>query len=247
MTAEHITALKQLWREAFGDPMSVIDAFFAVGFSPSRCNMLLEDDQPVSALYWFDCQLDGHRLAYLYAVATAKSHRNRGLAHRLMEDTHRLLADQGYAGVILVPGTPELFALYRSLGYRTATAVTECVTAWGDAPVRLTEVDAVTYSQLRKGFLPAGSVLQEEETLAYLQTQSQFYAGNDFLLAASAEGNTLCAQEFLGNPNAIPGILRTLQLPTGRFRMPGPGRDFAMFLPLQNNCPVPSYFGLALD
>jgi len=57
----------------------------------------------------------------------------------------------------------------------------------------------------------------------------------------------LVAQELLGNVNAAPGILRAFNIPHGRFRIPGTGRAFAMFLPLRPQCPVPAYLGLALD
>ena len=53
--------------------------------------------------------------------------------------------------------------------------------------------------------------------------------------------------EFFGDPALSPGILRTLRCPQGHFRAPGNGRAFSMLLPLQDDCPTPRYFGLALD
>lgn len=246
MTAD-IAPLRQLWQQAFGDTENTLDAFYATGFSPDRCNYLLEDNRPVSVLYWFDCTLQGHKLAYIYAVATAESHRGQGLAHRLMADTHTLLKTRGYAGAILVPGNAGLFSLYRHMGYRTVSSVTEFSSPWGQAPAPLREIDAARYAQLRKTYLPANGVVQEGATLEFLSTQVAFYEGTDFLLAACADGDTLLVQELLGNTNAAPGILRALGTPQGRFRTPGTGRDFAMFLPLRKDCPVPAYFGLALD
>lgn len=243
MTAE----LRRLWRQAFGDTEETLDAFFATGFSPARFHCILEDNRPVSALYWFDCALEGRRLAYLYAVATEQACRGRGLFHRLMADTHARLKDMGYAGAILVPGSQSLFSLYETLGYRTVCSISPFSCAWGDSPVCLEQVDAAQYAHLRKGYLPAGGVIQEGAALDFLQTQAQFYAGADFLLAASVGEDTLLAQEFLGNPQAIPGILRALHIPQGQFRMPGEDTPFAMFLPFEDSCPTPTYFGLALD
>ena len=247
MIAEYIPALKHLWQEAFGDPVSVIDAFFATGFSADRCHLLLEDGEPVSGLYWFDCQLEGSKLAYLYAVATRISHRGKGLGTRLMEETHRTLRDRGYAGCILVPDGQALRAWYSSLGYRTVTTVGKFRCHAGSTPVPLREITAAEYAQLRKTHLPVGGVVQEGVALDYLQALEQFYAGDNWLLAASIENSTLIAQEFWGNPQAAPAILRALHCEEGRFRGPGAGEPFAMFLPLQDNCPIPSYFGLALD
>ncbi len=240
-------ALKHLWAEAFGDTQDTIDAFFATGFSPDRHHSILENGEPVSALYWFDCHLDGQKLAYIYAVATAKQHRGKGLAHRLMDETHRILQNRGYAGAVLVPGSGELFAFYGAMGYRTASTVTEFTCTPADTSAALTEIGPDRYAKLRNTFLPAGSVVQETAALSYLHTYARFYEGADFLLAAAAEGSTLYVQELLGNPDAAPEILRTLSAETGRFRTPGPGRDFAMCLPLTDSCPAIGYFGLALD
>ncbi len=246
MTAD-IAALRRIWQQAFGDTDEMLDAFFSTGFSLNRCHFIAENGAPVSALYWFDCTLDGQKLAYLYAVATEEKHRNQGLARRLMEQTHSILQKKGYAGAILVPGSKELFSLYEKLGYRTVCEVNEFSAQWGDAPLALTEIGAQQYAQLREQYLPAGGVAQEGAALNFLQTYCRFYAGEDFLLAASIDKNTLVAQELLGNPDAAPGILRALNTPQGTFRTPGKERPFVMLLPFQKNCPKPAYFGLALD
>ena len=246
MTAD-TGSLRRLWQEAFGDSEETVDAFFATGFSSDRCNFLSKDGIPVSALYWFDCTLQGQKLAYLYGVATAESYRGQGFAHQLMADTHEILKTKGYAGAILVPGESSLFAFYEKMGYRTVSTVTEFSCTWGSTPAQLQQVDAARFAELRNAYLPEGGVVQGEETLNFLQTQAHFYTGKDFLLAASVDGDTLLAQELLGNPQVAPGLLQALNIPNGRFRTPGAGRKFAMFLPLQENCPVPAYFGLALD
>ena len=242
-----IADLRRIWQQAFGDSDETLDAFFAIGFSPDRCHYLTEKDTVVSALYWFDCKLDGQKLAYLYAVATDETHRGKGIARRLMTETHEILKEKGYAGAILVPGTKELFEMYEKFGYQTVSTVVECSVLQGSVPVSLRQIDAAEFAHLRRQYLPAGGVVQEGATLSYLQTYSRFYAGEDFILAASTDGDTLMAWELLGNMDAAPGILQTLDLPQGRFRTPGTGRDFAMYRPLTENCPKPAYFALALD
>lgn len=86
-----VKALRQLWQEAFGDPDVFIEAFFRAGYSPQRCHYIAEHSVPVSALYWFDCVLNGSKFAYIYGVATLKSHRGKGLAGRLLNETHEIL------------------------------------------------------------------------------------------------------------------------------------------------------------
>lgn len=242
-----IAELRLLWQEAFGDSEETLDSFFATGYSPDRCHYICEDGIPVSALYWFDCELCGYKLAYVYAVATLKSHRGKGLAHRLMEQTHEILKSQGYAGAILVPGEQELFSYYERLGYRAATKAEELSAVATASPVFISRITPAEYATYRRKYLPEGGVLQEGETLSYLATYAKFYKGEDFLLSATKEGETLLVHELLGNTDCCGNILCALACKTGRFRAPGEGRDFAMLLPFGADCPTPSYFGLALD
>ena len=243
MTAD----LRKLWQEAFGDSVDTLDAFFGTAFSPDRHHCIWEKGIPVSALYWFDCTLEDSKLAYIYAVATLQSHRGKGLAHKLMKETHEILKSKDYAGAILVPGTKALFSFYEKIGYRTATAITEFSCVSGDAAAKIVPISHTEYARLRKNYLPAGGVIQEGETLRFLEAQGQFYKGEDFLLAGGVDGDTFLAQELLGNTQTAPAILRSLNIPEGRFRTPGEGKPFAMYLPLRENTPKPAYFGLALD
>ena len=242
MTAE----LRTLWQEAFGDSPETMDKFAATGFSPDRFHAVYEGNRPVSALYWFDCQLDGYKFAYIYAVATLKSHRGRGLAQKLMEETHKILKDRGYAGTILVP-EEGLFPFYEKIGYKTVTKIDRFTCLPAKAPTPLREIDATEYARLRRSFLPPAGVIQEGAALAWLHTYTKFYAGEGFLLAGAADANTLLAQEFLGDTALAGGILTALGMANGIFRAPGAGQNFAMYYPFTPTCPIPGYFGLALD
>lgn len=246
MTAD-TAALKRLWMQAFEDPEEVADAFFATAFSPARHTAIWENGIPVSALYWFDCSCQGSSFAYIYAVATDSAFRGQGYAGKLLEATHKQLTREGYAGAVLVPGEPWLFAFYHKYGYRVFSTVREFSCTQGKQPADLWPLDSSCYAKERQKHLPAEAILQEGAALDFLQTQAEFYGGNDFLLAASRQGDTLVVHELLGNSQAAPSILTALKIPEGRFRTPGSGRDFAMLLPLRNDCPTPSYFGLALD
>lgn len=242
-----IADLQALWQEAFGDSQETLDKFFATGFSPDRFRCICEDSRPVCALYWFDCEVNGKRFAYLYAMATLKSHRSKGLAQRLMGEVHEILKTQGYAAAILVPGEPSLFGFYEKLGYHTVATVTEFGCKAADMPIPLQQIGVTEYAHLRKAMLPPYGVVQEGATLDYLHTYAKFFAGEGFLLSATVEGDTLIAQELLGDIALAPRILSALGAQEGRFRAPGTGRHFAMYLPLSDDCPQPGYFGLALD
>ena len=118
-----IADLKALWQEAFGDSESWLDSFFENCFSPDRHHAVWEDKKPVSALYWFDCALSGHKIAYIYAVATGKNCRGRGLVKSVVtmsaEIQRRLssvLRDKKYKDVdaVRVIMHPEVLARLRN-------------------------------------------------------------------------------------------------------------------------------------
>ena len=79
-TAAQQRQLRALWQEAFGDSDEYLDIFFGTAFSPNRCRCVAIEGKVVAALYWLDCACRGRKLAYIYAVATAKTHRGQGIA-----------------------------------------------------------------------------------------------------------------------------------------------------------------------
>ena len=241
--------LRSLWREAFGDPDALIDDFFRTAYLPERCRCLTVDGTVAAALYWLDCTCRGARIAYLYAIATAEAYRGRGFCRALMAETHRVLAEEGYRGAILVPAEPSLFGLYERMGYRTATFSAEVKAEASDAgdalPIR--RIDGATYATLRRAYLPDGGVVQEGETVAFLETQYALYAGEDFLLAASEEDGQIFGTELLGDVRVLPRLLYALNASSGVFRTVGSEAPLSMYLPLAKDAPTPSYFGLPLD
>lgn len=244
-TPEQLPLLRKLWQQAFGDDDRFLDNFFSTAFSVNRCLFIPEADTAAAALYWLDCACRGEKLAYLYAVATDLSHRGKGLCHALMAEAHNLLKSQSYAGIVLVPGSEDLFRFYESMGYRPFGGMAQFQACAEMPPVPLRRISMEEYADLRRKFLPEGGVLQENVTLAFLQTQLNFYAGADCLLIAAEDGDKLICPEILGNRQTCGQILSFLKKNEGQFRAPGEKR-FAMYLPLTDVAP-PSYFGLALD
>ena len=244
-TEKNIAGLRRLWQEAFGDPDAFLDIFFATGYDSSRCRCITEGDKAAAALYWFDCTCDGRKIAYLYAVATAVSHRGQGLCRRLMADTHALLKAQGYAGAILVPGEESLFRFYGAMGYDAVACAEKIRCTAGDMSVSVNRLTPGTYAARRLQLLPAGGVVQEGANLAFLSEICTLYGGDSWVMAAAGENDTLTAMEFLGDVTAIPGILTALGKESGTFRTVG-SCPFAMYLPFDQS-PAPTYFGLAFD
>lgn len=275
---KHIQKLRALWKEAFGDTDEFLNMFFNTGFDVSRSRYVLIEDEVAAALYWFDCELQKEsdlkkqKIAYIYAVATAKAYRGQGLCHQLMEDTHKHLKEQGYDGVILVPGSKALFAFYEQMGYQTFGKIEEFSCEASAEAIDIKEIQNEEYSSLRRAFLPENGVVQEGANIDFLATYAKFYKGEEFLLAACEEGKRLRGVELLtkkssvdlclGKKDIAGRIVNTLGYEKGVFRTPSGAmlsgqdncnentpieKDFAMFYALHEGVKMPEYFGLAFD
>lgn len=231
-----IPQLRQLWQEAFGDTDTFLDHFYGTAFSFDRCLCANENDRIVAAAYWFDCG----EYAYIYAVATAKAHRGKGISHQLMANIHRILTAQGFAGCILVPGEESLRHFYRTMGYENCGGVTEFDAA-ASTPLSLQKLTQQEYAARRRAYLPDGGVVQEGVSLDFLSCWAEYFEAPNALLAAAWEDGKLLVLELLGDPESAPGIVAALRAESGWFRAPGQA-PFAMHRPLTHK-KVPKYFG----
>mgnify|MGYP003295037605 FL=1 len=149
--------------------------------------------------------------------------------------------------MLLVPAGEALREMYRKLGYRDATTLSEFSCGAGETALPIRAIGPGEYAALRRKFLPEGGVVQEKENLRFLSQQAQFYTGEDFLLAAYTDGDTLHGMELLGDASAAPGIVKALECKKGHFRTPGTEMPFAMIYPLRKDAVIPTYFGFAFD
>jgi predicted GNAT superfamily acetyltransferase len=227
---DDVTALRQLWQDAFGDTDSYLDLFFSTAFQQDHCLCIREDGRLRAAAYWMDCEVSHRKAAYIYAVATAEDSRGRGLCRALMDAIHSLLCRQGYCGSMLVPGNDALRQMYGAMGYEN----------FGSRPVfyrtaentaQMQKISWEAFARLRRSFLPENAVLQEGAQLRLLDTLVEFYRGNSFLLTLSRENGRVL--ELLGDETAA-GFRKTGHQP------------FAMYRPLTEEI-FPTYFAFAFD
>ena len=244
---EMLPVLRELWKEAFGDSDSFLNSFYSVAFDESRCRIATVDGKLAAALYWFDCRLGDQRVAYVYAVATAKEFRGNGACHMLLSDTHKHLKALGYSSVVLVPGNEALVHLYEGCEYELCTKRNrvECVAE--NMGIEIREIDIDEFTTLRREFLPTNAVIQEKENIDFLATQARFYTGEHFLLVASIENENLYGIELLGDSSLAAGIVHALGCKDGTFFTPGKDEGFAMWHALCEEAITPNYFGFAFD
>ena len=163
----HIPGLRKLWQEAFGDTDAFLDGFFSTAFSPERCVCIVQGERVLSAAYWLDAQLPEGKAAYIYAVATLKECRGRGLATKIMKALEEMLRRRDYVAAILVPAQQSLAEFYGGMGYGFFGGICECSALAKSPGIALRKINAAEYGALRKRYLPAGGVIQDGESLRF--------------------------------------------------------------------------------
>jgi len=234
------TMWKALWTASFGDD-GWIDSFFRTAFRAENTLAILREGRIAAGLAWMDVTCEGRKLAYLYAVATAPVFRHQGLCRELMAKTQEALTSRGYGGSVLVPADEGLRQMYAGIGYRNFGGV-QNLTLAAVEPISLREVTPGEYAALRRKYLPAGGVVQENGAIEYLAQSAKLYSGDGFLLAATEDE----PMELLGDTSQATGILGALGKGQGTFRIPGT-EPFAMFRPTREGTWAPGYFGLAFE
>ncbi len=240
-----ISALRKLWQEAFFDTDEFLDSFFSTAYSRDRSIAAFIDNELAGALYFFECELNHRKIAYIYAVATVKKHRGKGVCSQLMAYTHKYLKNEGFAASILVPGNKELFSFYEKLGYKTCGYINEFeVSAIGEK-VKTDKISMSEYLLEREKYLPENSV---NLTTEFLNKQFEFFKGENLIFAARQEKDRLFCGEILGNIEKAPTILSAFGFKKGVFRTCGSEKPFVMGYsltenPLQNDI----YFPFAFD
>ena len=245
-TKAQIPALRDLWKEAFGDTSAYLDLFFDRGFVAEKAMCVADGETVAAALYWLDMDYSGGKIAYIYAVATAKSHRGQGLCRKLMDATHRILQTQGYVAAVLVPQDAGLARMYAAMGYLPGSGIRELHCEAAQKAVPLKPVSSDTYHRLRKELLPPEGITLGQKAQALLASQAEFYTGDGIWLAAVREETKVIGLELLGDETAAPGIVAALGCREGVFRMPGE-EPFAMYIPLTEGAAAPGHLGFAFD
>ena len=240
---QHIPALRRIWQQAFGDSDEFLDDFFQTGFSYDRCRCIFRENEPVAAVYLFDCRWQKKKVAYLYALAVEQNHQKQGLSRLLLADTHAWLQQNGYAGAIMEPASESLRTYYERLGYRRFGGVTEQEYVAGETPAEAVLLGDLSYEQARDRLLPPDAIRQEGAFTQMLHTQAEFYGDEDFVAAVSRKED--CIYEFLGDEKYIPGLMKQLNMEKAAVRLPG-GEKTAVYLGFSGE-ELPTYFGLPMD
>lgn len=206
----HREGIISLWSETFGDSREAVEGFFAA-FPHCISYVAVENGQVVAMAHALPQLLSPDtKAAYLYAVATDKNHRGRGLCRTLMAFAETDLKARGFGACVLTPGEPSLFRFYENLGYQTEFFRHR--TAFeGGSPISLQE-----YARRRETLVTVPHMVYDEATLTYAQQLYglTFYETPTGIAAAGAAytaevlpedmgGEPFAMVKWLTNPRSI--------------------------------------------
>ena len=160
-TKSDLPGIAALWQEAFGDSPKAVTYFFE---SFPNCISYVSDEggEITSMVHALPQVLSPNTpAAYVYAVATLKSHRGKGLCRKLMAFAEADLQKRDFGCAVLTPGEQSLFDFYERLGYETA--FTRKRTAFEGGR----EISLADYLARREEILTVPHMVYDETTLTY--------------------------------------------------------------------------------
>lgn len=176
---EWIPALKEIWKDAFGDREEEIEEFYRVFFREELSWCQVRDGRPVSVIYGLPALLwaDDHgkrkqRLIYLYAGATAPDQRGKGYYGELLKS----LCRECLAGRLVLCPVETLIPYYEKLGFSLLLAGKESelnIKRTACVDLRLEQLEAQEYKKRRDRLLGrAGYVEWDEAFFEYAIKQA---------------------------------------------------------------------------
>ncbi len=109
--------LLSLWKKCFGDDEKYVYLFLDTFLEKDNVYIFESDGKAVSVVYSLDCEIDGMKSAYFYAVATDENYRRQGLAKREIEFLIDYKTKKGTEIFLLTPSNEKNRAYYKSLGF----------------------------------------------------------------------------------------------------------------------------------
>ncbi len=223
------TAALALWNEAFpGEDPAFTDALFSLGY-PDCFHYLLCEGELACMLFALPYPIvteQGPRDArYLYAVATAKAHRGKGFAKKLLQQ----FVSKGQP-VFLRPMSPSLFDFYQKAGLSPLSPYLELSGIAGSDTQGITDLSPREYLAARERFLtpPYCRMTPEFLSIAYLGGGA-IGADGHFAALYERRGERILFKEWWGDPELAPGATAYLGASAYTLRKTAPdGTPFGM-------------------
>lgn len=175
-----------LWKEAFGDCEEAIRMFLDSRYIADNTVVAEENGRIVSMLFLLEGKLrikgKLYSSYYLYAAATAKSERGRGIMSELLAFAKQTAFDRGVDFICLKPAEESLYGYYSRFGYKavfaTKTVTIKCSdNRDSDTHISLTESQIDLEKARNSSFSETDAFLWDNSAIDYAIKQHQYYGG----------------------------------------------------------------------
>lgn len=261
-----VPELRRLWSQAFGDGNELLDPFFSQLYRPEDAFVIRENTQVRAMAFQLPMTIcegeKGWRASYLYAVATSKAARGKGLCTKLLAYAEGVLAGRGCKALLLVPGDEGLREFYRARGYEDFSTIDEFEA--DPAPVTGTaeRLDPPEYLELRERLLADRAYVScPVPVLTFQKWIAESCGGGLYRLSSGGIEGCACAaldraeravvyELIWPGKQELGAALAAGAVGAARAVVRGPGtkKPFAMVRWLTDAPTLsPAYFGIALD
>jgi len=186
-----IAGLKEIWKNAFGDPDWYINFFFENRFEPENTMVFMEDGKPVSMFFMLPAQInsDGSykNAFYIYGVSTMGEYQGRGYSRALLKSLNDNMPT-GVSVTFLTPATSSLFDFYKKQNYKKAFSLKEMnLTAedLAEIPLYLGDLKSPTaaeYAACRDAAFDAhGYIKWDERAIKYMLAENELLGGKAYI------------------------------------------------------------------
>ena len=110
--------LIELWLSCFDEIPSALEIFFEYAEKNARIFCAKRDNQIISALYLLGVKLAARQANYLFAAATLKEYRGKGIMGKLIEYSMSEAQKDGDVFSLLLPAGDGLYKFYARFGYQ---------------------------------------------------------------------------------------------------------------------------------
>jgi predicted acetyltransferase len=109
---------RRLWKEVFGDSDEFIASFINLFYNEENMLCIEQDGKMLSMLHIIPFELNGSKVAYIYAVATDADARGQGYATKLIKQAIEKAQVEGYKAIFTLPADDMLRSFYSQFGFK---------------------------------------------------------------------------------------------------------------------------------
>ncbi len=174
-----------LWQEAFRDSREAVELFL-----DNRClqqNTLVAEENGKTASMLF--LLDGKikvadrilKAYYLYAAATLKKFRGKGIMAQMLKEVEKLAQDRGVDLICLKPAEKSLYGFYEKHGYKTVFSIKYATLKMQCSALTIDEDKCTDVFTAREtAFASSDRFIWDKDAIEFAINQHKYYGGKVF-------------------------------------------------------------------